>query len=286
MSTVKIAIIGGDSRQGVLAAELAKKGFECAAFGLDGISIGEAVRGADLAGTLKGATAAVLPLPVSRDGATLNAPNAPNAISFSDVEKYAEESTLIIGGMIDEKCFPTHKVRDYYVREDLILYNTLPTAEGALAIAMSELPTTIHGTKTLVMGFGRVGKSLCMLLKGFGADMVVATRNQTEIAVCEILGLKHIEYSQLEHQISEFGLIFNTVPAVILTAELLEKINDGVPVIDLATHPGGVDAEAAKKLGKNLIWALSLPGKVAPVTAGLYIEKAVSGILKEEGIVQ
>lgn len=284
MSTVKIAVIGGDRRQGTLAALLANEGYECAVYALDGISIGNAVRGADLKGTVRGAAAVVLPLPVSRDGTTLNAPNAEKAPSVHCIEKSVEKDALIIGGMINADDFPTHKVRDYYAREDLVLYNTLPTAEGALAIAMNELPTTIHGTKTLVMGFGRVGKTLCMLLKGFGADIVVATRNPAEIAICEIMGLETLEYRSLEDRIQEFSLIFNTVPKVLLTLPLLEKIGDDVPVIDLATHPGGVDADAAKKLGKKLIWALSLPGKVAPVTAGEYIKKAVCGILKEEGI--
>ena len=37
------------------------------------------------------------------------------------------------------------------------------------------------------------------------------------------------------------------------------------------SKPGGVDLGAAGKLGLTVIWALSLPGKVAPVTAGAAI---------------
>ncbi len=283
MSTNKIAVIGGDRRQGVIAAMYAKDGIECAVYALEGIDAGEATKSLDLAGALKGAGAVVLPLPVSRDGKLVNAPAAEDAPKIAEIEGLAEADALILGGMIKAADFPSHSVRDYYAGEDLKLYNTLPTAEGALAIAMNELPTTVHGTKTLVMGFGRVGKALGFLLKGFGADIWVATRNSAERAVCEIMGFNVLDYHNLALVLPEFGLIFNTVPKIILDKTLLEKIGDGVPVIDLATHPGGVDAEAAKALGKKLIWALSLPGKVAPVTAGVYIKKAIDNILKEEG---
>ncbi len=285
MLTNKIAVIGGDRRQGVIAAAYARDGLECAVYALEGIDTGNATKCTDLKGALKNAGAVILPLPVSRDGQRLNAPGAEDVPRLEDIERLAEKDALILGGMIKAENFPTHKVRDYYACEELMLYNTLPTAEGAVAIAMNELSTTIHGTKTLVMGFGRVGKALGLLLRGFGAELWIATRNPTEVAVCEIMGFNVISYEALEDAIGEFGLIFNTVPKVILDNKLLKKIGDRVPVIDLATHPGGVDAEAARALGKNLIWALSLPGKVAPITAGEYIKKSIDNIFKEEGMI-
>ncbi len=284
MSTNKVAVIGGDRRQAVIAAAYAKEGRECAVYALEGLDTGGATKSIDLAGALNGACAVVLPLPVSRDGKLVNAPAAEDAPRLDEIEALCPTDTIILGGMIKPEDFPSHRVRDYYAGEDLKLYNTLPTAEGALAIAMNELPTTVHGTKTLVLGFGRVGKALGFLLRGFGADIWVATRNSTERAVCEIMGFNTVDYPQLVHILPEFGLVFNTVPKIILNRELLEKIGDGVPVIDLATHPGGVDAAAAKELGKKLIWALSLPGKVAPVTAGEYIKKAIDNIMEEEGL--
>lgn len=285
MSTVKIAVIGGDRRQAVLAGLLAKDGYECASYGLDGADIGDATRCADLDGAVRGASAVVLPLPASRDGKTVNAPLFSAGISLRELNEKAPKDAPFLGGMIKEADFPGRRVRDYYMEEDLQLLNAVPTAEGAVAIAMNELPTTINGTRTLILGFGRVGKTLALLLKGFGALVAVATRNKAERAVCEILGIETVDYPKLGGLIDGFGLIFNTVPSLILTEELLEKVADGVPVIDLATHPGGVDASAAEKLGKNVIWALGLPGKVAPVTAGRYIKKTVCAILEEENII-
>ena len=53
--------------------------------------------------------------------------------------------------------------------------------------------------------------------------------------------------------------------------------------MDLASKPGGVDMEAASRLGVRVIWALSLPGKVAPVTAGKIIRDTIYHILNELG---
>ena len=48
----------------------------------------------------------------------------------------------------------------------------------------------------------------------------------------------------------------------------LSQTAEGCLVIDLASRPGGVDFAGAAQLGVKVIWALSLPGKVAPVTSG------------------
>ena len=52
-------------------------------------------------------------------------------------------------------------------------------------------------------------------------------------------------------------------------------------VIDLASKPGGVDFETAAALGIRAVWLLSLPGKIAPLTAGETIGKTISNILAE-----
>ena len=44
---------------------------------------------------------------------------------------------------------------------------------------------------------------------------------------------------------------------------------------------GGVDFEAAKEAGVKVIWALSLPGKTAPITAGKIIKDTILNILNE-----
>ena len=76
---IKIGILGGDMRQAVLAGRLSSLGFEVAVWGFSQNSdISGAVRCADFASAIKSADAIVLPLPVSRDGVTLNCPMMPH----------------------------------------------------------------------------------------------------------------------------------------------------------------------------------------------------------------
>ena len=39
--------------------------------------------------------------------------------------------------------------------------NAVPTAEGAVQVAMEELPFTLHSARVLILGFGRVGEAHC-----------------------------------------------------------------------------------------------------------------------------
>ena len=39
-----------------------------------------------------------------------------------------------------------------------LITTALPTAEGAVQVAMEELPMTLHSARVLILGFGRVGK--------------------------------------------------------------------------------------------------------------------------------
>ena len=79
----------------------------------------------------------------------------------------------------------------------------------------------------------------------------------------------------------KFDIIFNTVPRTVLGEEELKIIGKGTLIIDLASKPGGVDIKAADKMGMSVIWALSLPGKVAPVTSGRIIADTILGYLEK-----
>ena len=81
-----------------------------------------------------------------------------------------------------------------------------------------------------------------------------------------------------------YDLVVNTVPARVLSEKELRDLKPGCLVIDLASKPGGVDFEAATRLGVRAIWALSLPGKVAPVSAGRAIKNTIYNMLSELGV--
>ncbi len=166
----------------------------------------------------------------------------------------------------------------------LYIVNTLPTAEGAIEIAISETPITLHGSKTLVLGYGKIGKILAKDLCGMGACTYVEARKYADLAMIEGHGYEPLSLGELKDNIHKFDIIFNTVPSLILDSEALERVKKDAIIIDLASKPGGVDFEAAKAFGVKVIWALSLPGKIAPVTSGAIIKDTIMNIIKELGV--
>ncbi len=46
----------------------------------------------------------------------------------------------------------------------------------------------------------------------------------------------------------------------------------------------GVDFDVARRLSRKVVWALSLPGKTAPDTAGKIIKNTMINMLEELGV--
>ena len=283
----KIAVIGGDLRQAVAAGLLSSR-CEIAAAGFDnyrGDLMGDATRCVSVADAVKDASAVILPLPYSKDKLHIFAPLARGEILTDEVLSCISQDALLAGGMLDDYITGRHRrCADYYSSEELQVLNAIPTAEGAIGIAMEELPITLDGARALVIGFGRVGKVLSDRLKGMRAAVTVCARKESDLALAKALGFDPVGFDGLGTALAEADTVFNTVPAQVITPPLFCRIKRGAPVIDLASRPGGLDFEKAKQAGLNVIWALSLPGKVAPVTAGEIITRAVSAILQREGL--
>ncbi|MFA6730313.1 MAG: dipicolinate synthase subunit DpsA [Eubacteriales bacterium] len=286
--SIKLAIIGGDLRQLVVAGRLAaEEGVECAVCGFDSkVSLPpEVTRTSSPEDAIRGSAAVILPLPASADKLHITSPYADKEIFLVSVLSLLQGEQLLLGGMLDKRVSDLHeKTFDYYEREELKLLNAVPTAEGAIGIAMEELPVTIHNSKTSVLGFGRVGKALAVRLKALGSRVTVCARKESDLAYAETLGLFGVSMRNIQDALMGFDCVFNTVPAPIIKEPLFEYISPETLVVDLAARPGGVDFDSARQHGVKVVWALSLPGKTSPVTAGEIIKKSCVNILKQEGV--
>lgn len=296
---IKIGILGGDMRQAVLAKRLSSVGFEVAVWGTGrNCDIGKAVRITDISSAIRSADAIVLPLPVSRDGVTLNCPlYKGDSPRLSEILELAEADTVLLGGKID-RAFTMKATKkqlsviDYFECEELQIKNAVPTAEGAIAIALDELPITIFGCKAAVVGYGRVGKATAKLLGVMGADVTVAARSGEQLAYAEVNGHTPLSLKKTPKSpepltaLGKCDVIFNTVPYTVFTKEVLESLSPDTLIIDLAGDDGGVDRGAAQSLGIKTVWALSLPGKVAPFTAAGIICDCVLELLREKGVIK
>lgn len=146
--------------------------------------------------------------------------------------------------------------------------NAIPTAEGALQIAMEELPTTIHGGRFLVIGFGRIGRQLAARLDALGGAVTVSRREPGN------LPYRQDQTGNYQFPLSEYDAVFNTAPSLVFSREDCLATREDCLLIDLASAPGGI----AKDGGRRLIHALGLPAKVAPKTAAAIL---LSIILEE-----
>lgn len=285
-----LAVVGGDLRQGSLARLLRADGHQISVFALERQEFENGVETIhDPRKAFALAQAVILPVPVLQDEKHLNAPlsNAPHRIET--ILDCIPPGKPVLGGAVTAAVRERAKrgqlhVIDYLTREELAIRNAVPTAEGALQIAMEELPITIHGAQALVIGNGRIGKLLSQKLSCLGAHVTVSARSNADFARIETAGLRALDTRALAGCLAPFDVVFNTVPACVFGLAELAELRSDCLVIDLASKPGGVDFAAAGQLGRKAIWALSLPGKVAPVSSAMAIRDTIYNILREEGI--
>ena len=282
-------VVGGDMRQLKLAQLLSDDGHTVHTYALDPgpEDVSQLLQEQNLnhAGL---ADCVVLPLPVTAGGGLLNTPMSLSEHPLAPILDRLSPRQFLCGGRVDEQALALARERgltihDYFAREELAVANAVPTAEGALQLAMEHLPITIHGARVLVVGFGRVGRMTAQRFAALGARVSVAARRYDQLAWAQAMGLGAEELGHLAGWLCGYDLVVNTVPAPVLTRTELEDLKGDCLIIDLASKPGGVDLAAAGQLGLTVIWALSLPGKVAPVTAGAAIKSTIYNMLRELG---
>lgn len=283
-----ILVCGGDERQLYAAAALIKKNFTVTVAGFEKSPRSSAFRQAGaFPAAVEQSDAVILPLPVTRDGATVFTPLSEHALDLEQLCAALRPGLYLYGGMISppvrEMLERTGaRVLDYYAREELITANAVPTAEGTLKVVIESTPGMIQWSHAAVTGFGRTARALVRVLSGVGANVTVFARKSTDWAQAQAWGCTACPFQNLPALAGTFDFIVNTVPAPVIGEPVLRRLNPDCPVIDIASPPGGVDTEAAEKYGVRVIPALSLPGKYAPRTAGEIIGDTIANLIQEE----
>ncbi len=290
-----ITVLGGDTRQVALAEYFAAAGFTVWVWGLPQTLLPVTILPSDnWQEAVVRADVVVLPLPASPDSKHLNLPLAveeqlkpPRVV---DIVHALPTHTLLAGGRFSpvlKEIIGQAGVHffDYFESELLQQKNAIPTAEGAIEVLMREVPRTIRDLPVAVTGFGRVSRALVKLLLAMGARVTVAARKAADLEAACTMGCStvHIDGKEALFALSEgYAAIFNTVPHWLFDEHVLMKFSKDTLLIDLASSPGGIDANAAASLGIRVIWALSLPGKYAPQTAGEIIAETILTYMREE----
>lgn len=290
MTNKRFTVLGGDLRSVKLANLIAADGNKVNIYGFKnaGFELG-LEESPSLETAINESDIVIGPLPCSNDNEFINAPFCPDKIYIKEVFKTMTKTQLFVAGRISEKIQQAASVYSVYSvdlleREEMAILNAIPTAEGAIQIAMEEMPITLHNSNALILGFGRIGKILAKMLAGLGCNVYVEARKYSDLAWIKSYGYIPVHINEVGNCLENMDVIFNTIPYVILDVNMLNKVNKDSIIIDLASKPGGVDFEKAKDMGLKTIWALSLPGKVAPVTAAEFMRDTIYNIITELGV--
>ena len=276
---LQFCLVGGDRRQLYLAQQLAADGHTVCTAALSAA--------ADLS-VLRWGDCVVLPMPPVDSTGMLHAPMAAEKVPIGEVLTALRPEQHIFAGKVPA---PLHQqgaglglvIHDYLLREELAIANAVPTAEGAVQLAMETLPSTIHRSRVLVAGFGRVGQCTADRFRALGAEVTVAARKAGHLALAESTGCTPLPLHLLGREAGGWDLVINTVPSPILGREQLGGA--GRPILlELASPPGGFDMEWVEASGLRHISAPGLPGKVAPAAAARAIRTTLYAMLEEFGV--
>lgn len=275
-----VAMLGGDAREVILLEELLRQGARVKVAGLGELAPLEGCSDHDdPREAVQGAGVIIFPVPGVNAEGRIYAPLTRQPLYLGqELAGRIPAGTPVLVGVARDFLKDMAAEHSWHLVEtaemdEMAILNSIPTAEGALLLAMQELPVTLHGSEAFVLGLGRTGFTLARMLAGVGARVTVIDRGAADRARAWAEGWRAFPFTELPAVIRQADVIFNTVPAPVLTETVLPHTKESVLIIDLASAPGGTDFAAATVLRRRATLAPGLPGKVAPRTAGLILAR-------------
>jgi len=284
------AVVGGDKRNIALSEMLFHMGQRVKMFGFVNYERETPMQCKNLYETINDADYIIGPIPCSHNGGTLNAPFHKGPIYAEDLFRLIkpQQQVFLAGYMKPEivelaEKYSIHAI-DMLKREELLVRNAIPTAEGAIKIAIEESDITLHSNRMLVIGYGRIGMILSSMLRGMGAKVTAIVNSAAAAAQAHSAGHRAIFFEDMDVELTQADVIFNTVPQILLDKRNMKYIRQKTLIIDLASLPYGVDVNDSRDFGLKVLYANSLPGKIAPVTTAGYIFETVQQIIEEREV--
>ena len=261
MAEYDIAVIGGDKRTAYMVPFFRDMGYRVICYKIS------QVKGKTLAadGTAESLQQAVESAKVIVGGIPLE---KKGIVNLRELSRHLRKHHKVFGGVIPEAFRQECDERgiscyDYMKDESIAIFNAIATAEGAILEALLHKDTNIHRSRSLVLGYGRCGTVLAQKLKALSSSVTVCGNVPAELARAETMGMDTLPLERLEEAAGEYEYIYNTIPAPVIKEEILEKLQEEALIIDIASGRGGVDYQAAERLGVNALHCLGLPGKYA-----------------------
>lgn len=289
LTGIHVVFLGGDARQLEMFQKLAEMDASVTLVGFDQLSnpYQGVQRQALSLEMLATADALVLPAVGTDDNGRVHAIFTSEEMTLTEEHiSVLKKDCVIFTGMskpyLSKLCakYRIHLV-ELFERDDVAIYNSIPTAEGAVMMAIQHTDITLHGAEIAVLGMGRTGFTLARTLLGLGANVTIGVRRDEHFARAAEMGFKPFYLRELANNMSNIDLLFNTIPTMIVTAQVIAQMPNRAVLIDLASKPGGIDFRFAEKRGIKAMLAPGLPGIVAPKTAGRILANSISQLLLE-----
>lgn len=202
----------------------------------------------------------LLPVPTFAPDQTLRGGGA-----VEELLRVLPKNITVIGGNLSHPALDSYSRMDLLQDPEYLAENAQITARCALTLIASSLPCTLKDCPVLVIGWGRIGKVLSMLLRRNDARVTVVARKETDRAMLQALGYE----VQSTPDPKGFRVIVNTAPACVLEQAPAEAVK-----MELSSLNGIP--------GEDVIQAKGLPGKYAPESSGELIARTVLRLLGKE----
>ena len=272
----KFLFLGGDRRQQYAAKALL----------LAGRSVSFAADSAAWKRQVRDCERLVLPLPMSRDGETVDAPRRSHPAALSELAELLQSGQTVFAGMPDPawredvECKGV-KLYDYYQNEALLFANAAATAEGVLFEVIGATDTTICGSSFLITGYGRTASAIAPRIRALGGKVTVAARAEKDRIRAESDGCKAVPLYEMEAELPRCDVLINTVPAQLVEEKHLLRMKRDALVLEIASAPYGTEEETVRQCGLRYLKTPGLPGRLSPRSAGEAIARAILSYEKE-----
>lgn len=259
------SIIGGDDRLSYMAKNLSDMNFSVITYKttpkINYQKIKQATSIKDAVITSKNI---ICPIPLTRDGKSITNKLKNCNLPMLELQNNLNSNQNFFAGCIPKEFvkFTNEKnifIYDYMKNNSFSIYNSIATAEAAIAEAILNNQINMHSSNCLVLGFGKCGKLIAHKLKNLCKTVTICARNENDRTFANAYGYEFFNLNKLKTNINNFEYIFNTIPAMILNKEVVDNISKNSFILDIT--PVGTDITACKEKSINAKISLAIPGK-------------------------
>lgn len=262
------SIIGGDNRLSYMAENLSDMNFSVTTYKtVPNINDKKIKQANSIKEAVTSSKNVICPIPLTRNDKSIISKFENCELSIKELQDNLNSNQHFFAGCIPKEFlnFANKKnifVYDYIKDNNFSIYNSIATAEAAIAEAILSNPINMHSSNCLVLGFGKCGKLIAHKLKNLCKNVTVCARNKNDRSFANAYGYEACDIHQLNTNIKNFQYIFNTIPKIILDKEIISNVSKDSFILDITSI--GTDINACREKSINAKISLAIPGKFKP----------------------